>query len=76
MASSAISCPPVFLTEAEVRARYARCSRATLWRRCRKGQFPKPVESSERGRLWRLSELEAWAASLPTARAYSKAVRS
>jgi len=35
-------------------------SSATLWRRCRSGQFPKPVKLSERITAWRVGEVRAW----------------
>lgn len=35
-------------------------SPATLWRKCKAGQFPKPVKLSERVTAWRVGEVRAW----------------
>ena len=32
-------------------------SSATLWRKCKDGQFPKPVKLSERVTAWRVGEV-------------------
>lgn len=43
-------------------------SRTTIWRKRRKGSFPHPVPISD-GRIgFRTSDLDAWSASLGTAR--------
>ena len=44
-------------------------SPVTLWRWCRAGIFPKPVQlGPSGGRMgWRRSDVEAWAAGLATA---------
>ena len=42
-------------------------SRATIYRKMRKGQFPKPLKLGDRAVRWRQSEIEAWLASLPRA---------
>lgn len=39
-------------------------SRTTIWRKCRKGTFPRPVQISD-GRIgFRISDLDAWSAAL------------
>jgi predicted DNA-binding transcriptional regulator AlpA len=35
-------------------------SSATLWRKCKAGQFPKPVKLSERVTAWRVGSIRAW----------------
>lgn len=44
-------------------------SSATLWRKCKAGQFPKPVKLSERVTAWRVGDvrqfLEAQAKGMP-----------
>jgi predicted DNA-binding transcriptional regulator AlpA len=35
-------------------------SPATLWRKCKAGQFPKPVKLSERVTAWRVGDVRAW----------------
>lgn len=35
-------------------------SRATLWRRCAAGTFPKPVRLSANISAWRVEEVRAW----------------
>lgn len=35
-------------------------SSATLWRKCKSGDFPKPVKLSERVTAWRVEEVRAW----------------
>ena len=42
-------------------------SRATIYRKMRKGQFPKPLKLGDRAVRWRQSEVEGWLASLPRA---------
>lgn len=37
-------------------------SSATLWRKCKAGQFPKPVKLSERVSAWRVGDVRAWLA--------------
>lgn len=32
-------------------------SSATLWRKCKSGQFPKPVKLSERVTAWRVGDI-------------------
>ena len=44
-----------------------RLSRATIYRKMSKGQFPKPLKLGDRAVRWRQSEIEAWLASLPRA---------
>jgi prophage regulatory protein len=35
-------------------------SSATLWRKCKTGDFPRPVKLSERITAWRVAEIRAW----------------
>lgn len=35
-------------------------SHATLWRKVKSGEFPKPVKLSERITAWKTSEVNAW----------------
>jgi len=35
-------------------------SPATLWRRVKSGEFPKPVKLSERVTAWRVEDVRAW----------------
>jgi prophage regulatory protein len=36
------------------------CSRTTIWRKVRAGEFPKPVKLSERITAWRASDIRQW----------------
>lgn len=35
-------------------------SSATLWRKCKTGEFPKPVKLSERVTAWEVGAVRAW----------------
>ena len=35
-------------------------SAATLWRKCRRGEFPPPVRCSQGVTAWRLGDVRAW----------------
>jgi predicted DNA-binding transcriptional regulator AlpA len=35
-------------------------SSATLWRKCKSGDFPKPVKLSERVTAWKISSIREW----------------
>jgi prophage regulatory protein len=35
-------------------------SSATLWRKVKSGEFPKPVKLSERVTAWRVEDVRAW----------------
>lgn len=35
-------------------------SSATLWRKCKAGEFPKPVKLSERVTAWRVADVRQW----------------
>ena len=37
-------------------------SSATLWRKCKNGDFPRPAKLSERVTAWRVAEVRAWLA--------------
>lgn len=39
-------------------------SAATLWRKVRTGEFPKPVKISARVTAWRVEDIRAWMDSL------------
>lgn len=38
-------------------------SSATLWRKVKAGDFPKPVKLSERVTAWRVEDIRAWMAA-------------
>ena len=38
-------------------------SAATLWRKCKSGEFPKPIKLSAGITAWRVGEVRAWLAS-------------
>ncbi|MCU6498916.1 AlpA family phage regulatory protein [Rugamonas sp. A1-17] len=38
-------------------------SATTLWRKCRSGQFPKPVRLSANVSAWRVEDVRAWVAA-------------
>ena len=57
---------PAFYRETDVLA-LVRCSRATLWRWRRAGNFPAPVELGPNTLAWRRKDVEAWIASRPVA---------
>ncbi|MEO0344480.1 MAG: AlpA family phage regulatory protein [Pseudomonadota bacterium] len=52
--------PQVYLSDAQLAARYS-VNRVTIWRwlRNRPG-FPQPVALSERVRRWKLSDIQDW----------------
>lgn len=35
-------------------------SSATLWRKCKAGEFPKPVKLSERVTAWKVEDVRRW----------------
>ena len=35
-------------------------SSATLWRKCKSGDFPKPVKLSERVTAWKVEDVRQW----------------
>lgn len=62
-----MSTPPsaVLLRARDLKARLA-ISQTTLWRYCKQDpSFPRPILLPGGHRRWRLSEIEAWEASLP-----------
>ena len=38
-------------------------SSATLWRKCKSGDFPKPVKLSERVTAWKVEDVRQWLAA-------------
>lgn len=38
-------------------------SSATLWRKCKSGDFPKPVKLSERVTAWKVEDVRHWLAA-------------
>lgn len=40
--------------------RIASFSATTLWRKCRSGEFPKPVRLSANVSAWRVEDVRAW----------------
>lgn len=45
-------------------------SRATLWRKVRRGEFPPPVEVSTGRKAWKESDISDWINSRPVAAPY------
>ena len=37
-------------------------SSATLWRKCKSGEFPRPVKLSERVTAWKVEDVRRWLA--------------
>jgi prophage regulatory protein len=52
----------VLLRESELRNRI-KLSHSTIWRLVRDGNFPRPIQLSERAKGWRVSDIEAWLAA-------------
>ena len=44
-------------------------SSATLWRKVKSGEFPKPIKLSERVTAWKVEDVRAWIATRETAAA-------
>lgn len=49
-----------FIRQAQLIPDVVPISSATLWRRCKAGEFPKPVKLSERVTAWRVGDVRAW----------------
>lgn len=49
-----------YLRQAQLIPNVVPFSSATLWRKCKTGQFPKPVKLSERVTAWRVGEIRKW----------------
>jgi prophage regulatory protein len=49
-----------FIRQAQLIPHVVPFSSATLWRRCAKGLFPKPVRLSERVTAWRVGDVRDW----------------
>lgn len=49
-----------YLRQAQLIPDVVPISGATLWRKCKAGQFPKPVKLSERVTAWRVGDVRAW----------------
>lgn len=49
-----------YIREAELISRVVPFSHATLWRKVKTGEFPKPVKLSERITAWERSAVMAW----------------
>ena len=54
-----------FLTVRQLASRYS-VNTSTIWRWSRDGEFPQPVQFSNKCTRWRLSEVEAHEAQLPS----------
>ncbi len=54
------------LTGREVRERYA-VSKSWLYEAMRQGDFPRPIKIGAQAVRWRVTDLEQWEASRPTA---------
>jgi len=52
--------PEIYYREKQVLAQFAPVSRTTWWRWVRSGRAPRPIMISERVKVWRGSDLEAW----------------
>lgn len=46
-----------FIRQAQLIPHVVPFSSATLWRRCKSGEFPKPVKLSERVTAWRVGDV-------------------
>ena len=46
-----------FIRQAQLIPTVVPFSSATLWRKCKAGQFPKPVKLSERVTAWRVGDI-------------------
>lgn len=46
-----------FIRQAQLIPNVVPFSSATLWRKCKSGQFPKPVKLSERVTAWRVGDI-------------------
>ncbi len=51
----------VLLRESELRDRI-KLSHSTIWRLVRAGNFPRPIQLSERTKGWRAADIETWLA--------------
>ena len=49
-----------FIRQAQLIPSVVPFSSATLWRKCKSGQFPKPVKLSERVTAWNVGTVRAW----------------
>lgn len=49
-----------FIRQAQLIPAVVPFSSATLWRKCKAGQFPKPVKLSERVTAWRVGDVRAF----------------
>ena len=49
-----------FLRQAQLIPDVVPISSATLWRKCKAGDFPKPVKLSERVTAWRVGDVRRW----------------
>lgn len=49
-----------FIRQARLIPNVVPFSSATLWRKCKAGQFPKPVKLSDRVTAWRVADVRAW----------------
>ena len=49
-----------FIRQAQLIPHIVPFSSATLWRKCKTGDFPRPVKLSERVSAWQLGEVRAW----------------
>jgi prophage regulatory protein len=49
-----------FIRQAQLIPDVVPFSPATLWRKCKRGQFPKPVKLSERVSAWKVGDVRAW----------------
>lgn len=49
-----------FIRQAQLIPTVVPFSSATLWRKCKSGQFPKPLKLSERVTAWKVGDVRAW----------------
>lgn len=49
-----------FIRQAQLIPDVVPFSSATLWRKCKSGQFPKPVKLSERVTAWNVGDVRAF----------------
>ena len=57
---------PTFLRVADVAARLG-LSKASVYRLCKQGDFPKPLQLTKTAVAWRAAEVEAWENARPLA---------
>lgn len=52
-----------YLRQAQLIPDVVPISSATLWRKCKSGEFPAPVKLSERVTAWKVGDIRQWLAA-------------